>query len=163
MEDPAPYYTNEIGKTIEFVRHLKISLQLIEACFHNLPYKSKGTLELSLTYHYQDTILYNSIDEIIIELERCIKYQASNDTDIAIPAYIGLNQKCILGASEIEFFYTGTLNILRTHARVFYNWWQNTPSVHIELTEETTAEEMLALYINVQEAIKDQIEKHEQH
>lgn len=163
MEDPAPYYTNKIGNTMDYIRHLKISLQLIEACFHNLPYKKEGALELSLTYHYEDTVQYNSIDEIIAELERCIRYQASNDIDINIPAYIGLNQKCILGASEIEFFYTGTLNILKTCAWVFYNWWQSTPTVHIELTEETTAEEMLALYVNIQEAIKDQIEKHEQH
>lgn len=162
MEEQAPYYSNKIGNTMEYIRHLKMSLQLIEACFHNLPYKKEGSLELSLTYHYEDTITYNSIDEIIAELERCIIYQVSNDIDINIPAYIGFNQKCILGASEIEFFYNGTLHITGNVGSVFYNWWQSTPSVHIELTEETKGEEMLALYINIQEAIKDQIEKHEQ-
>ncbi len=159
MEDPVPYYSNKIGNTMEYIRHLKMSLQLIEACFHNLPYKKEGSLELSLTYHYEDTIKYNSIDEIIAELERCIIYQVSNAIDINIAAYIGFNQKCILGASEIEFFYTGTLHIISNTAWVYYNWWQSTPNVEIELTEETKAEEMLALYINIQEAIKDQIEK----
>ncbi len=145
-----------------YVKHLAISLQFIDACFKHLPFKRNGKLEYSVTYYYQDTMYFNSVIEVLEELVRCIKYQAFNNGEIKIPAEIVFEKKIEPGDEGFSIFYHAQLNLFDTMGWVVYNWFQSTPSVSINLIHETKAVEILSLYNNIQEAIKDQIEKNEQ-
>lgn len=145
----------------EFIPNLKISLEFVEAFFKYLPYEKKGELKYSLTYYYQDTLPFNSVMEIISEIKRCIRYQTNEKKEIQIPAEILFEQEVILNGKEINLFYHGQLIVKGTSALIFWNWYQSTPKVELQLNDAIPPSKILSLFENFQTAINDIKTKHE--
>lgn len=145
----------------EFIPNLKINLELVEAFFKYLPYKKKGDLKYSLTYYYQETLSFNSIFELISEVQRCIHYQTSENKEIDIPAQIAFEQEVIINGTEITLFYHGQMIVYHTSAPIFWNWYQSTPIVELRLNNIIPPSKILSLFENFQIAINDIITKHD--
>ena len=141
------------------IERLRTSLEFIEACFNFLPYQKLDPLSYSLTYYYSDTLVFQSVNEIITELKRCITYQVEIGKEVSIPAEINVTQKVLVDSNEIELFYYGKLVFHDSGGLTFYCWYQSTPMVEVELREPTNGETILYLFYNFQEAIADQIIK----
>lgn len=142
-------------KHTEFLPNLKISLEFVEAFFKYLSYEKKGELKYTLTYYYQDTLPFNNVIEIISEVERCIGYQSSQKKEIEMPAEIVFEQDVIINGKEINLFYHGQLIVHDTLALIFWNWYQNTPMVELQLNDTIPPSKMLSLFENFQTAIND--------
>ncbi len=142
-------------KHSEFIPNLKISLEFVEVFFKYLPYEKKAELKYSLTYYYQDTLSFNSVEEIISEIEKCIHYQTSEKKEIDIPAEIVLEQIVIIDGKEITLFYHGQLIVHDTTALISWNWYQGTPIVKLQLNDTVPPSKMLSLFENFQNAIND--------
>lgn len=151
----------ETRNPVEFIPNLKISLDFVEAFFKHLPYAKKGELKFSLTYSYQDTHSFNSVADIISEVERCIKYQTSEKREMDIPAEIVFEQKIYVNGNEINLFYHGQLIVHDTMALIFWNWYQSTPLVELQLNDTIPLNKILSLFENFHSAISDIITKHE--
>lgn len=148
-------------KQSNFIPNLKISMEFVEAFFKYLPYENKGELKYSLTYFYQDTLPFNSVEEIISEIERCIQYQISEKMEIEIPAEIVFKQDVLINGKEINLFYHGHLIVHNTLAVIFWNWYQSTPIVELHLNDIIPLSKILSLFENFQTAINDIKTKHE--
>ena len=159
MQDQPNYSTEVINGAYQRVERLQTSLKFIEACFNFLPYEKLAPMSYSLTYYYSDTLDFRGIDEIIMELKRCISYQVDSGREISIPAEINVTQKVIIDSNEAELFYYGKLVFNDGGGLIFYCWYQSTPIVQVELGEPTTGDTVLSLFNNFQEAIADQINK----
>lgn len=145
----------------EFIPNLKVNLELVEAFFKYLPFEKKGELKYSLTYSYQETPAFNSMFEIISEIEKCIEYQTSQKKEIEIPADITFEQEVIINGKEINLFYHGQLIVQHTSAIIFWNWYQSTPTVELQLNDSIPPSKILSLFENFQIAINDIKTKHE--
>lgn len=139
----------------EIIPNLRINLEIVEAFFKYLPYEKIGELKYSLTYFYQDTIQFSSVMEIIFEIEKCIQYQASEKGAVEIPAGIVFEQYVIINGKKFDFFYHGQLIILNTSACIFWNWYQSTPSVELQLKDTISPNKILSLLENFHTAIND--------
>ncbi|MFZ4525272.1 MAG: hypothetical protein ACOYOE_06930 [Chlorobium sp.] len=148
-------------KHSEFIPNLKISLEFVEAFFKYLPYKKKGELKYSLTYYYQDTLPFNSVMEIVSEVESCIQYQTSEKKEIEIPAEIVFEQEVSINGKEINLFYHGKLIVHETIALISWNWYQSTPIVELQLNDTIPPSKILSLFENFQTAINDIKTKHD--
>lgn len=148
-------------KDSEFIAFLKLNLEFVEAFFMYLPYKKISDLKYTLTYFYHDLFQFQGIPAIILELERCIKYQTSNKKELNIPAEIVFEQKVIINEKEIDFIYRGQLVVQATSALIFWNWYQSTPTVKLQLNEPIPPMKIMSLFENFQIAINDIKEKYE--
>ena len=159
MQDQPIHSQILIDKANGLVEHLHVSLKFVEASFNSLSYQKLEPLLFSLTYYYGDTLDFNSVDQIIAELKRCISYQGNAGREITIPVEIKISQKVVVDGKEVDLFYYGSLKLLDCRGWVDYCWYQSTPTVHIELRKEITGNTILLLFNNFQEAITDQINK----
>lgn len=148
-------------KHTQFIPNLKINLEFVEAFFKYLPYEKKGEMKFLLAYYSQDTIPFNSVMEIIAEVERCIQYQTSEKKEIKIPAEIVFEQEVIIKGKEINLFYHGELIVHETLALISWNWYQSTPIVELQLNDTIPPSKILSLFENFQTAINDIKTKHD--
>ncbi len=139
----------------EYISNLKVILEIIEAFFTYLPYVKLGELEYSMTYHYENTIQFNNIEQIITEIERCIQYQKNEKMEIDIPAGIVFDQRVIINDKEINLFYHGQLMIYGSNALINWNWYQSTPNVELQLNDPIPPSKILSLFESFQSAIND--------